>query len=402
MLKKICFFVLCSFIALALKAQSAEAEILKRTEVLINAGQYLTAYKMLYNADSLDLNTTYLLEKERIALGFHYKTQGHHSFTFRNFSVGETAENVIGHEGKMETFKIQFDEKIDRFLRLYPDNYYLLRGIGDFYQAIADTYGDKGEYNLQDIFLRINQYYGLANDTKGTFESLFGEGHAKTFLGQFKAAKEPLKKALELNSTDATTNYDLAYCYWATGVRDSALTNAFIALDSFKLADRKADALFIIGSVYGEQGLNKMAIKYFEMANTYYLKDQRILNELMLNYLFIQNYSQAAEYANILFELDPTKAETYNDLQAVYTEASHLDQLIIFFESKIPVYSKNLSALGALHFYMAGALLNEGKNELARLHFIAAKNTFLKFVAKDHAVITKINEALLLCDSVGK
>jgi tetratricopeptide (TPR) repeat protein len=379
--------------------QNKVAELIKGIEGLVANREYLDAYHTLNVIDPDNQNPTILLLKEDIALNFYYKTDKHKQFTFRNFKGNETRETAMLDEGKTETFNIDFAEKLNKFYQLFPDNYLIQKGLGDYYQALADTYGENGEMPILDVFSNIDHYYSEANSTKGNFQTLFGEGHAKTFLGQYTVAKAPLKKALELNGTDATANYDLAYCYWNTVVRDSALTHAFMALDSFVQKDRKADAAFVIASLYAEQGLSKMAIKYFEMANGFTPNEQKILNELVLLYYEVNNDKKASECTNLLFLKDPTKAETYNNLQLLYTDANKFSNLTAFLEQKITEYQSKPSILGALHFYTGSAYLDDSNNAAAKSHFEASKIAFLKFVPKDHAVILKINEALKICDN---
>ncbi len=380
-------------------AQQNVGALIKSIEKLMVQKAYLDAYHALNVVDPNDENPTILLLKEDIALNFYYKTDKHQQFTFRNFKANETRETAVFDEGKTETYNIDFAEKLSHFYKLFPDNYLIQKGLGDYYQALADTYGDNGQLPIQDVFSNIDRYYSEANKTKGDFQTLFGEGHAKTFLGQYTVAKAPLKKALSLNSGDATANYDLAYCYWNTVVRDSALMHAFVALDSFKLKDRKSDAAFVIGSLYAEQGLSKMSVRYFEMANEYTPNEQKILNELVLLYYELKNDKKALEYTNLLFLKDPTKAETYNNLQLLYTDANKFPNLITFLEQKITEYQSKPSILGALHFYTGSACLDEANHAAAKVHFEASKVAFLKFVPKNHAVILKIDEALKLCDS---
>lgn len=368
-------------------------ETIKKANDLVENKKYETAFKLLQDFDSKNENPDIVLLKEDIALKYFVTSIMHEIFAFKDLEKNEDIMDYRGKEGSFGIYAFSIDSSLQNLIKIYPDNYKLYKGLGDFYYDTQKRY--QGRWLKDDSIvsdLIEKNYQVVINHNLADFNIYYTVGLELLTQKKHKESIPYFLKSIELKRDFGDAHYNLAYAYLFNEDRENALKYAKNSLDLYKGKEYKGDAARMIAEIYSELKDDQNAIKYYELANTSDADNYYTLKPLLAIYIKTGN-SKAKETLNSFYNLAPDKPTIYNDLGDVYFHYNKTSDLINFYKSKLPDYKDDKKVLGNLYFYLGRLYLDIDK-KTAKEYWILAKDVFTTIYDKDNKVFQAIDEGL--------
>lgn len=370
-----------------------ESEIIKKANDFIDNKKYESAFKLLENFDPSNAKPDIVLLKEHIAINYFVTSLMHQMFAFKDLEKNEQIMDYRGQVGSFGMYSFPANEILDSLIKIYPTNYNLFKGLGDFYYDAQQRY--EGNW-LKDgdtlANLIITNYQVVIDHHQADYFVYYKVGFELLNQEKIKEAIPYLLESIKLKSDFADANYNVAYAYLFNDDRENCLKYAKYALDLYKGKNYKGDAARMIAQVYTEQKDDKNAIKYYELANSIDPHNYYNLKPLLAIYVKTGN-KNAKDILNKFFNLAPENPTIYNDLKGIYIGEKNVNKLIEFYKSKLPEYNSNKKVLGNLNFYIGQLYLNLDK-KTAKDYFLKAKDIFITIYDKNHGVFQAIEDGL--------
>jgi tetratricopeptide (TPR) repeat protein len=383
-------FCFCAF------AQT-QSEVIQNANDLIANKKYESAFSLLEDFDQKNEMPDIVLLKEKIALEYYVTSIMHQMFTFRDIDINDDILKYRGvDEGTQNLHMFLIPDILDSLILKYPDNCMLRKGLGDYVYDFQRRYSSMIEMSQDSLDNLIKDNYLLA--IKGNcadHKTYYELGYLILSENSFTESIPYFKKAIELDTTDASANYNLGYAYMSLGQNDSALFFAGRSLILYDDSIYKGDAARMIGSLYFSTD-EKKSMKYYEMSDSINPGNYYTLNTLL--YLYLKNNDPLTkETRELFFEIAPEHTAIYNALADIYYSLNKTDDLIKFYKTKINDYRDNDAALGNIYFYLAGMYMDSDKKN-AKKYLLKAKETFTKIYPYDNPVFEIIEQGLLKAD----
>lgn len=391
-MKKITTIAISTLFVLTIFAQNESTTIEKANGLVANK-KYESAFKTLQDFDPKNENPNIVLLKEDIALNYFVTSIMHEMFAFKDLKENEDIMDFRGKNGSFGMYTFSIDSTLNKLIKIYPDNYKLYKGLGDFYYQVQQKYSGnwlKDDNTITDLIIKNYQVaidHNIADDNV-----YFATGLQYLTREKYKEAIPFLQKSIELNKDFADGHYNLAYAYLYTDDRENALKYAKNSLDLYKNAELKSDAARMIAQIYTELKDNENAIKYYELADKIVSDNYYNLKPLLALYVET-NSSKEEKLLNSFYNLAPDKPTIYNDLGNIYYENKKTDKLIEFFKSKLSDFKNENKVLGNLNFYL-GRLYLESDKKVAKEYFLKAKSIFLTIYDKNNQVFKAIDDGI--------
>jgi len=386
-------FLIASLGIIVVFAAIGQDKVVNRANNFIATKKYESGFKLLDSIDPKNSIPAIVLLKEKIALNYFVSSIMHQMFAFKDISEDENIIDYRGKEGSFGMFQFPINNIIDSLIKVYPDNYELYKGLGDFYYEVQQKYGK--EWLIEDSILSvlIEKNYQIA------IEHNLGDDHIYYVIGfqllsqkKNKEAIPYLLKSVELKSNFADANYNLAYAYLFTDDRGNALKYAKKSFELYNDSSYKGDAARMIGEIYEELKDDKNAIANYEVANKFDMNNYHNMKPLLYLYVKTDN-TRRKDLLNSFYNLAPDKSIIYNDLEDIYFENKKKTELIEFYKMELLKYEGDKKISGNLNFYLGRAYLDSDK-QTAKKYFSRAKDIFATIYEKDDQVFKTIEELL--------
>ncbi len=371
----------------------AQADIIKKANYLVTNKRYESAFKLLSSFDPKNQLPDIVLLKEDIALNCYVATTEHQLFAFKDMRWNEDVMDYRDKAGSYTMFRFPINTILDTLIKIYPGNYKLYKGLGDYYSAVELIYDNKWLISEDSLFKLIKKIFQIAIDhNSGDDFSYYELGYINLSQQQFKDAIPYFLKSIALNKNNPDAYYNLAYSYLYTDDRDNALKNAKASYRLYEDSINKADAARMVAEIYAELKDTGDAIRFYRVSDEIDSGNYYTLQPLLNLYVRTDN-KKSAETLSEFFYLDPENPTVYNDLTDIYYDTKKTGELIDFYKSKLPEFKDNDKVTGNLYFYLAQIYLAIDK-QVAAGYFIKAKEAFEKVYDSDNQVFKAINDGL--------
>jgi tetratricopeptide (TPR) repeat protein len=225
------------------------------------------------------------------------------------------------------------------------------REIGRILQATGDS---KGAINA---FSKALQY---SNDFPTLCELAAAHGHA----GNFVEAESIFARALQINSKDAQTNYNMAVVKLELRKYDEALSFAKNAVDN---SPANAIYIYTMGLACEKMGAPELAINSYQRSISLDPKYMRPRINLGSIYLSSGKYDDAIACLSEAYTIEPANFEVNNNLGAVYAKKENWSYSIVHYERALTSNPNDPT----VRFNLARAYAGAGEIEKAQSSYQA-------------------------------
>ena len=371
-----------------------EKDILKKAQDDIANKKYETAYNLLDSFDPGNRKKDVVLLKEDIALNDYVETYNHQKFAFKDLSSSEKIKDFRGKtsDQKLHVFKI--NKVLDSLVKIYPDNYLLYKGLGDYYYEVHLKYGNSWLVPDKELISLIeNDYKTALGDKIGDFETNYRLGLIYVIDDNYQAGIPYFIKATQINDSSADAHYNLAYAFLNVNDTDNALRHSLVAAKLYRDSSEKGDATRMVAVIFGEKGMQKKAIEFMELSNRIAPHNYNTLKILVDMYLKVDNHKKEREVTEDFYKLGVEKPTIYNDLIDIYASNGKQKQLISFFQSQIKPANSDLIQLGSLYFNI-GKLYAPTDKDLAIENLTKAAQVFSTVYKPENPVFKLIYDMM--------
>ena len=391
---KYIFFFLCLYLPLFSFAQS-DKQIIDKVQKYIANKKYETAYELLDSIDPLNRIPDLVLLKEELSLNYFIASVNHEMYSFKDLKKDETLADFRDKPGESKMHQFEINKVLDSLVKVYPKDYRLYKGLGDFYYDVHIKYGDTWIIKNKQLVADIeDDYLETIKHNLADFQTFYRLGLVDIMDDKYAEGILCLRKATEMDSTDPDAQYNLAFAYLNSGdSRDSALKHAIISVNLYKDTSERGDAARMTGVIYGELGNTKKAVEYMELSDKIAPGSYSTMKILVDMYLKDGEKKKAKSATEKFYRLDPQNPTIYNDLVAIYTDNKQQKQLIDFFQRELKTAENLPVQYGSLYFYIGRLYLDTDKVR-AKANLVKAKEILSKVYSPDNEVFQLIDQAL--------
>lgn len=359
----------------------------------IDERKFSTAFQLLNELDPDNKNPKAFRRKIDISIDNYIMSIGHQMFALKDLDPGEEISQLRGQEGSYDMYSLDVNTLAKSLMEEHPENYELKFAIGRYYHSMHLNCGNCSMSAAECITEFERLFEECYKNEVYDYFSLYGIAYAKINKQEFEASIPFFLKSIELNDEYPTNHYNLAYAYLYLDQREKAIEYAKNAMERYEYPSYKADASRIVAVSYQELQDFENAYKYFKITNETNPGDFNTLKPMINLSLYLENKESEAIREEI-FLIDSDNPTVYQELIFAYYEYGDINDLLAYFNSKIPTHQEDFATLGSLHFYIGKIQLDEGESEKAKQSLITAKNTFLKVYEEDHQVFPVIDQIL--------
>ncbi len=363
---------------------------------LIHHGQFLTAFE-LFSDEGEEETVERTLHKVELALNYHLNSYYHRQFSFVNLREGESLEQLqkINPYGPTP-FVLPVDSVLHQLHEAYPEDYWVAKALGDFYDRIYYDFGDRWGESSEQLLKKSNEYYRMAYE-HGVYDyySLYALGYYQSLSQNYFEAQEWFLKSLKENSDVPLTNYSLAVTYLLDGLPQKGISYAERSYEIYNDSLKKSDAGRICGILLLKEHEPRQAMVYFEKADSLNPKYRPNLLYLLNASLMIGDDSLIVANGYKVLESDvyaPGIPEELNSLFLKETKAELLHQI---YELGLINYANDGEACGNIRFHYGKLIFKEGKRRKAKRMIKKSRKDFMLVFDESHQVFEAIEQTLI-------
>ncbi len=125
---------------------------------LVAKKQYLSAFDCLHGADSENENVDIVLKKVELALNHNVKTIRNHMFAFVDLREGEELDELKEtlKDENFPFFAFKPDSVLLKLIPIHPNDYRLVKALGDFYYNTYKSMGDRWFIPARELLEKFN------------------------------------------------------------------------------------------------------------------------------------------------------------------------------------------------------------------------------------------------------
>ncbi|WP_439184840.1 tetratricopeptide repeat protein [Carboxylicivirga taeanensis] len=366
-----------------------------RIDSLISKGQYLTAFELLGDcADTSSVDC--LLKKVDLALNYHLNSYFHRSFSFTNLRPGEELKQLRGEKALGVTPVVfQIDSVLHHLSSQYPDDYRIVKALGDFYNRIYYDFGDRWGEPSEALLEKSNAYYEKAIE-HGVFDyySLYALGYYQSLNQNYFAAQKWFIKSLAIKANEPLTNYSLAVTYLLDGLPQKGIKYAVRAFHLYQDSIEKSDAARVSGILFLKEQNVEYAMNYFQEAD-------KLCPGYRPNLLYILNASLKLEDDSLIvangykvLESDLYAPELADELNGLFLREGQGRLLLQIYEQALRDYKTDMEACGNVCFHYGKLLYKQGNKRKAKRMIKRSRQFFSKVFEDSHQVFEAITQTL--------
>ncbi len=375
------------FFTLIIFTLSAQNKAIVEANNLITQKKYSSAYKILDDSDPNNQIPEIAIAKTNLLLNYHVSTDLYRKFYLKDFNSNDSLKS-----NELKN-KIEFhpDSILTKLFNQYPDDYKLLKTLGEFYYEIHLQYPhDKWLIKDSCICENIKKNFLMAfNNNIYDYRSLFGLGYVYLLENNNQEAIKFLEKSIELNSKYPLSYYNLAYAYFNLKDYDKALNLALKAYEEQFNPVYKAETAKLLGMIYKKLNQKEKAYIYFNSANKLLPKDYHTL----ISILEMEIALDKPEYKNTtseIFLMASDNPVVYKDIMQIYVGAKKRKEFVDFLEKEKANYQTNNKVLANIFFYTALTYYEKKEWEKAKINFEKAKSIFHELYNENHNIFEVI------------
>jgi tetratricopeptide (TPR) repeat protein len=369
-------FLIAIFRTFELFSQTQQEIILKANE-FIEVKKYESAYNILNNFDSSNINPEIVILKTDILLKYYVFSFSHQMFTLKDLEINEDVLDYRGKQGFLGNGISFFaDSILTNLIKQHPSNCRLYKSLGDYYFEIIKNYGDNWKISTDEQYNLILSNYNKTID-KGCadYMTFYSLGLFKLLQEEYSECINYFLKSLELKNENAELHYNLAYAYLNIDSSKIALKYYENALNLSNDTLYKSNSAFMMGHIYSEFKNDNKALYYYEIAYQINPASEFIFKPLMEIYLKSNNtkyniladkYLQNASY----------NPETYSQINSVFNSNNKEKELLLFYASQLEKYNDDKFVLGYVNYFMAMAVIETDKIK-AKEYLLSSKSNFI-------------------------
>ncbi|GAB3589871.1 tetratricopeptide repeat protein [Hymenobacter daeguensis] len=379
---------------LGMSQATAPADALARAARLEAGKSYESAYEVLDKADPRNQQPALVLQKEKLLLNYYLMTLSFKGFALKDLAPGETVERLRGKEGSYSMHLLDIPATLAQLQKRFPQDYRLSQGLGDYYYRATLCHcgeQDKTEAQLLDLVIK---HYGEAHAHQlGDFMTYYAVGYAQLAQGRAQPSVAPFEKSIALNAQYPDSPYNLAYALQQLKRPAEAIPYAQASFRLYTDPEMKADAARMLGILYEEQQqpaeAKKALLQSLELQPQHYATLRNLL-ELAVN----THAPDAPSWAARLYQLNPADDQMFSDIMDIYQAQDQWAEAEAFFSSQLPQAPKTPAAQGLLHMYLATLNMQLKRPQVARPHFLIARQELSKVAKPDNPLFQLIDRGL--------
>jgi tetratricopeptide (TPR) repeat protein len=306
--------------------------------------QYLSAFRILDQADKDNTDTDIFLLKAEIALYCYVKTFMHQSFAFADLKPDEKIEDLRSAPGLWPVFDFQINRILDKMLAAFPGDKRLRRMQGDYYYEVYRVFGARWLMPAEEI-LRLSETGYTASGFMDS-RSLNNMGLLRASRGDRVGAEKQFLYAVNLLPDDPEANYNLAYLLFSSGRNSEARPFAEKAVYLYAEPEMKGDASYLAAVICDKLGEKNDALKFSADANRFRKGSLVFLRGELTLYVKYGMFTEAEAAAFRLTELDSEDTLNFTEISSVYAASGNRKHAIACFDSLEKKYSGSQAAAG--------------------------------------------------------
>ncbi len=376
--------------AAAFCASSAVTE----ADKLIKEKKYESAYKVLFTADPENRDPEIAVAKTELCINCFVWSVNHVIFSLKDMGPGETVENTRGKNGSLPSVSFAPADVLEALIKKYPDNYKLRKALGDYYDDVRHRYPDGWLESPETVFQKAMKNYEEAY-SHGEYDGQSVSNLAVMYLekGDTGKAAPLFEKAIKLDPDYGLNYYNLSYICLCEGNYKKGTEYGEKALKLYRKPEYRGDAAELTGRNWHGLGNREKALEYYLKAHSINPDSYQSVRCVLIVKMEL-NHKDYMSWAEKMFLMGPSNPGIDQDLQACFREAGKTDELLKFYESKIPEYKSDNEAAGSLYFYISNIHLYKGRYAEAETSLKASRTCFEKVFKKDHEVFQAIEDGL--------
>lgn len=364
---------------------------------LIGEKQYLSAFECMQKVDPENENLEIVLKKVDLSLNFSVKTVRNHLFAFVDLRDGEEL-NKLKETLRDENFPY-FGFKIDSVLlhlnEKYPDNYSLVKALGDFYYSTYLKMGDRWFISAKQLLEKFYSYcLGAYEHDVYDAESLYSLAFYNSVFGNYDAADGWYLKSLELDSKNALTVYGYGVNCLLNRKASDGIRPMLVAYDLFEDSLKKGDAARLLGIMYYKSGMKSKALEMFsdaDMLSPAYHPNQMFL---LRSQLQLGEDRAALALSKTIFDQAPIDPDVPDEFLEMYRKEGKGELLENLFKSLLKEYRNKPEANGNLRFHYGKLLYLEGESKKAVRMFKKSRSQFSRVLPPEHHVFKMLDDMI--------
>ena len=377
---------------------------IRRCDSLVSEKQYLSAFECFEKADPENIDPDVVLKKADLTQKYNVKTIRNHLFAFVDPRNGEELE-ILKKALKNDSFRF-FEFKIDtvlqKLIKDYPEDYRLVKALGDFYY---NTYRDMGDNWFISAKQLLNRFYDLYLEAynHGGYDagSLYAIAFYHSVFEDYGEAAEWYERSLDLKSGDPLTAYSMGVNYLLARKPEKGIAPMKTAYELYSDSLKKGDAARILGIMYYKTDRKEEALEMFGKADA--LSPAYHPNQMFLlrSQLQMGQDKPALELARVIFDQAPVDPDVPDELLDMFRSEGEGQLLATLFRSLLQQYRNNHEANGNIRFHYGKLLYLEGEKKKAVKMFRKSKKQFSKTLPPDHHVFKMLDDMIVKIKEQG-
>ncbi len=364
---------------------------------LIHEKQYLSAFDYLQRVDAENENPDIVLKKLDLALNYSVKTIRNHLFAFVDLREGEELDElkIRLRDENFPFFEFKPDSVLLQLIQKYPDDYRLVKALGDFYYNTYLNMGDRWFIPAKQLLENFHSYYIDAYEHEVyDSESLYSLAFYNSVFGNYHAADGWYLKSLELDSKNALAVYGYGVNCLLNKKASDGIRPMLVAYDLFEDSLKKGDAARLLGIMYYKSGMKSKALEMFSDADI--LSPAYHPNQMFLlrSQLQLGEDKAALALSKTIFDQAPVDPDVPDELLEMFRKEEKGELLETIFKSLLKEYKHNHEANGNLRFHYGKLLYLEGDSKKAVRMFRKSRSQFSKVLPPDHHVFKMLDDMI--------
>lgn len=361
---------------------------------LIERGQYLSAYQC---ADGIENpNVEQALKKIDIALNYYFHSQYHRSFSFVNLRADESLFELRENEPYGKTpFAFNVDSTLLALHEHYPDDYEVVKKLGDFYNQIYNDFGDAWGERSEVLLDKSNTYYQMAYE-QGVYDykSLYGLGYYQSLFENYFAAQNWFLMSLKERPDDALTNYSLSVTYLFDGLYRSGIQYAAKAYELYTDSLKKSDAARITGILLLKDEQFDNAFSFFEKADALHSNYRPNQMYLLKTALLQGKEPLVIDLGCQVLGSSLYQPELPEEFNSMFMHEDKVDVLCLIYDELLIKHSSDFEACGNIRFHYGKLLYLTGEERKAKKMIKKSRKDFEVVFNPTHQVFEAIDQTL--------
>lgn len=385
-------------IFLLFAGQSLHAQMnINTCDSLIKAKQYLSAFQYLQSIDEENNNPDVVLKKTELTLDYNVKTIRNHLFAFVDLRKGENLDDLRERlkSDNFHYYEFKIDSVLQKLIKEYPDDYRLVKALGDLYYNTYLNPGDNWFIPAKQLLEKFYTNYMNAYE-HGDYdaESLYAMAFYNSVFGNYDAADEWYRKSLDLDAKNALVVYGYGVNCLLNKKVAEGIRPMLVAYGLFEDSLKKGDAARILGIMYYKSGMKEKALEMFNAADKFspaYHPNQMFL---LRSQLQLGEDRAALALAKTIFDQGPHEPGVPDELLEMFRNENKGELLEGLFKDLLKEYKKDPEANGNIRFHYGKLLYLEGHPKKAVKMFKKSRLQFRKTLPADHHVFKMLDDMI--------